>query len=90
MKSTVNIVELFAKQRSGVDRATEASNVMYEVEPDVYQATNGFSARREDGMTPNGNPIGGRWVLRDASGTCVDFHQYRHDLFEHNGLRTSY
>lgn len=65
-------------------------NVMHEVEPDVYRAENGFTASREDGLTPSGNPVGLRWVLRDASGAWVDVHQYRHDLFEHNGFRTSY
>lgn len=68
----------------------DKSNVMCEVEPDVYRAANGFSARREDGITPNGNPVGQRWVLRDANGAWVDVHQYRHDLFEHNGFRTDY
>lgn len=66
----------------------DTPNVMHEVEPDVYQAENGFTARREDGFTPNGNPVGWRWVLRDASGAWVDHNQYMHDLFEHHGLRT--
>lgn len=65
-------------------------NVMREIEPDVYQAENGFTARREEGLTPNGNPVAGRWVLRDASGAWVDHNQYRHDLFEQNGLKPSY
>lgn len=65
-------------------------NVMIEVEPDVYRAANGFTARREDGLTPAGNPVAQRWVLRDASGAWVDFNQYRHDLFSHNGLRPNY
>jgi len=71
-------------------RVIDAPNVMHQVEPDVYRSATGFTARREDGLTPNGNPVGQRWVLRDASGAWVDFHQYRHDLFAHNGLRTSY
>lgn len=61
--------------------------VMREVEPDVYRADNGATVRREYGLTPGGNPLSGRWVLRDAQGGWVDFHQYRHDLFEHNGYR---
>lgn len=68
----------------------DKSNVMREVEPDVYRAANGFSARREDGFTPNGNHVGQRWVLRDANGSWVDVNQYRHDLFEHHGLCTDY
>ncbi len=65
-------------------------NVMRQVQPDVYLSANGFSARREEGFTPNGNPIGQRWVLRDANGAWVDVNQYRHDLFEHHGLCTDY
>ena len=67
-----------------------ADNVMFEVEEGVYRAGNGFNSRREGGLTPNGNPVAQRWVLRDASGKWVDFNQYLHDLFEHNGLRTRY
>lgn len=66
------------------------SNVMHEIESDVYRATNGFIARREDGITPIGAPIGLRWVLRDANGAWVDVNQYRHDLFEQNGFCTDY
>jgi len=65
-------------------------NVMIEVELDVYRAANGFTARREDGLTPNGNPVCQRFVLRDAVGNWIDFDQYRHDLFERNGLRPTY
>ena len=67
-----------------------AECVMVEVKPDVYQSSNGFSARREEGLTPAGNPVGLRWVLRDEAGRWVDFNQYRHDLFEHHGLRSNY
>lgn len=69
---------------------TVADNVMVEVEPDVYKAANGFTVRRENGLTPNGNPINNRWVLRDADGVWVDFNRYRHDLFGQNGLCTAY
>ena len=63
-----------------------AVNHMVEVETEVYQSGVGHVARREDGLTPNGNPIGLRWVLRDAAGRWVDFNQYRHDLFEQHGM----
>lgn len=69
---------------------TDASNVMHQTGPNVYRSESGFTARLEDGLTPHGNPVGRRWVLRDALGAWVDVHQYRHDLFEHNSLRTSY
>lgn len=67
-----------------------ADNVMVEVEHDVYRAGNGFTARREGGESPNGNPVAQRWVLRDPTGAWVDFNQYRHDLFAHHGLRPDY
>jgi hypothetical protein len=40
-------------------------------------------AREEEGKTPNGNPIGGRWVLR-LGGAFVDVDTYRTDLAERN------
>lgn len=67
-----------------------ADNVMVEVSPDRYESASGFVASREQGMTPAGNPIGGRWVLRNKDGTYVDVNQYRHDLFEHHDLKTAY
>lgn len=58
---------------------------------EVYKAENGYTMRREyTGLTPNGNPMSGRWVLRNAAGELVDFHQYRHDLLEHNNFRPAY
>jgi len=45
-----------------------------------YKSEDGKVLRRENGTTPNGNPLGGRWVLRDATGVMVDFDQYRNDL----------
>lgn len=64
---------------------------MVEVTEDSYRASSGFTMTRElRTLTPNGNPVGGRWVLRDPSGTFVDFDQYRHDLIERNGFRTAY
>lgn len=47
-----------------------------------YKSEDGKVLRRENGTTPNGNPLGGRWVLRDATGVMVDFDQYRNDLSE--------
>lgn len=67
-----------------------ADNVMVEVAPERYKSASGFKAQREQGNTPAGNPIGDRWVLRDKDGAYVDVHQYRHDLFEHHGLKAAY
>lgn len=51
-----------------------------------YQAEDGRSMSREYGETPNGNPLGGRWVLRSPTEEFLDFDQYRHDLAERNNL----
>lgn len=65
--------------------------VMHEVHPEVLRTASGFEMRREYGSkTPNGNPINGRWVLRDPSGNFVDVDQYRHDVISRNGFRTAY
>ena len=53
---------------------------------DKYATEDGWMMRREHGETPNGNPIAGRWVLRDQRGEWVDFDQYRSDLAERNGM----
>lgn len=75
--------------KSTVPRAV-GDNVMVEVEEETFTSGSGYSARREHGLTPNGNPVNGRWVLRDAKGAWVDFDKYRHDLWERNGLKPAY
>ena len=45
-----------------------------------------WTMTREYGNTPNGNPINGRWVLRDHRGWWVDFDKYSSDLAERNNL----
>lgn len=55
-------------------------------EPEHYTFQNGMTMRREQGTTPNGNPIAGRWVLRAADGTWMDCDQYRYDLAQRNAL----
>jgi len=54
---------------------------------EVYRSNDGWIIRREYGRTPNGNLLKGSWVLRDEKGNWIDFHQFRHDLFEHNDFR---
>ena len=67
------------------------ATLMVKVNSGLYESSDGtFSASIEAGTTPNGNPVGGRWVLRNAAGTWVDVDQYRNNLFERNGLRTNY
>ena len=51
-----------------------------------YEFDNGSTLQRENGKTPNGNKMGGKWVLRDNTGALVDFDTYRNDVAERNGL----
>lgn len=60
---------------------------MIEVHQDRYESSDGYVMKREYGMTPNGNPLNGRWVLRDATGAAVGFDRYRNNLAEHYNLR---
>jgi len=51
-----------------------------------YEGPDGITMQREyEGVTPNGNPFGGRWVLR-RDGEYVDVDQYRYDLAPRHGL----
>ena len=45
----------------------------------------GYTIEREHGKSPNGNDIGGRWVLR-KNGEFVDFDCFRADLAERNNV----
>jgi hypothetical protein len=56
------------------------------IENERYECQNGMVLQREQGTTPEGNPIGGRWVLRSADGTWMDCDQYRYDLAQRNAL----
>lgn len=62
--------------------------VMDRVNDNESLAQNGtLSMKREYGQTPNGNPMSGRWVLRDAGGALLDFDQYANDLAERRNLK---
>lgn len=61
--------------------------VLAQVASDGYEGPAGHTLRREDGSSPAGNPLAGRWVLRSPAGEIIDFDQYRADLAERNGLR---
>ncbi len=64
---------------------------MAEVATDSYRSADGHTVAREhDSLTPNGNAVAGRWVLRNPLGEFIDFDQYRHDLFERNGFTPAY
>jgi hypothetical protein len=51
-----------------------------------YSSESGMVIKREQGLTANGNPIGGRWVLRDIQGDMVEVEQYINDLVERHNL----
>lgn len=60
---------------------------MVQTGPDNYLSDDGCVLRREYGLTPNGNPMNGCWVLRDKHGEMVGFNRYRNDLAEHYRLK---
>lgn len=67
------------------------STIVYKNGPDTeltgYITGDGGTVKREQGLTPNLNPISHRWVYRDANGVFVDVDAHRQDLFERNDLR---
>ncbi len=46
----------------------------------IYVWEDDTSMRREYGLTPEGNEIDGRWVLRDRYGHWIDVDKYRYDI----------
>lgn len=54
---------------------------------DSYVTDEGHTMRREEGLTPNGNPIRGRWVLRNADGSWIGYDENRLDLATRYGFR---
>lgn len=48
-----------------------------------------WTMARENGLTPAGNHVNGRWVLR-RDGEWVDFDKYRSDLAERNRFKFDY
>jgi len=58
---------------------------------DNYVTEYGWRMEREEsGLTPDGIPIDGRWVLRDHQGTFVDWGPDRHVLAKRNHMRIIY
>lgn len=55
-----------------------------ESEPEVYSGEE-FKMKREYGLTPNGNHMNGKWVLR-KNGEIIDYDKYRNDVAERNNL----
>lgn len=52
---------------------------------EIYLNEN-FILQRETGKTPNGNSLGGKWVLRNREGNFLDFDQYRYDIADRHNL----
>ena len=53
-----------------------------------YASTDGLAlAREHDTLTPNGNLMNGRWVLRSANGDLLDFDRYLNDIVDRQNLR---
>jgi hypothetical protein len=70
---------------------TVHKDTMNEVGLDSYATASGFTmAREQNTLTPNGNPVSGRWVLRSPDGSYIDCDQYQHDLIERHGFRAAY
>jgi hypothetical protein len=59
---------------------------MRQTSQDNYIGDGGYRMQREYGLTPNGNSIAGRWVLRGPDTEWIDFDQYRHDLLARQGF----
>jgi hypothetical protein len=59
---------------------------MRQTSEDNYIGDDDYRMQREYGLTPNGNSIGGRWVLRGPEAEWIDCDQYRHDLLARYGL----
>ena len=59
---------------------------MRQTSEDNYIGEDGFGMQREYGETPNGNRIGGRWVLRGPGCVWLDIDYNRHDLMSRHGF----
>ena len=71
-----------------VDR-TVRPRKMRQTSEDNYIGDGDFRMQREYGLTPNGNCVGGRWVLRGPKTEWIDCDQYRHDLLARHGFETA-
>lgn len=60
--------------------------LMQEVSLDQYISESGYTLAREQGLTPNGNCMNGKWVLRSPSGEMLDFDRFRNDIAERHNL----
>ena len=59
---------------------------MKRVSDNEFNSDSGLILKREYGKTPNGNNVGGRWVLRSSDGNWIDMDMYSNDLADRNNL----
>ena len=71
-----------------VDR-TVRPRKMRQTSEENYIGDGYYRMQREYGITPNGNNIGGRWVLRGPESKWIDCDQYRYDLLARHGFETA-
>jgi hypothetical protein len=69
--------------------ALKVARKMRQTSEDNYIGDDDYRMQREYGLTPNGNSIGGRWVLRGPEAEWIDCDQYRHDLLARHGFVTA-
>lgn len=52
-----------------------------------YESKCGLKLQREyESLSPGGNKMDGKWVLRDNMDIMIDWGQFRNDIAEHNNL----
>lgn len=61
--------------------------IMNQISADKYVSDCGYNLEREYGLSPNGYPLNGKWVLRDPTGKMLDFDKYRYDIEEYYNLK---
>lgn len=69
--------------------AQAAARKIRQTDEDNYVSDDDHRMQREYGLTPNGNSIGGRWVLRGPDAEWIDCDQYRHDLLARHSFETA-
>ena len=69
-----------------MDNYLPTRKLLREAADETYVSDDGSTMRREYGLTPNGNSIGGFWVLRGPKGGWIGVNRYRYDLAEQNGF----
>ena len=64
----------------GYKATYQIADILREIIPNNEYKGEFYSLKREEGKTPNGNELDGKWVLRNNMGEFIDYSQYRNDL----------